>query len=163
MCAFLGSAAFLPLCVLEMPGLREELGMGLRPRQEDSPGPESTGPILAALLWSSGVTKSTSDPRSAIVKYLMGTVWSSDRLCLFVPRWPLIHMLKRHMCSASPPCFPSFWNPHSFTSSAQIKMNIPGLLAPAFNLSSWGAEAGNSLELEASLVYLVSFKPSRAT
>lgn len=41
-------------------------------------------------------------------------------------------------------------------------MNVPRLLAHAFNLSSWGAKAGNSLEFEASLVYPVSFKPSKA-
>ena len=40
---------------------------------------------------------------------------------------------------------------------------LPGVVAHAFNSSTWEAEAGGSLELEASLVYRVSFRTARAT
>jgi hypothetical protein len=39
---------------------------------------------------------------------------------------------------------------------------LPGVVAHTFNSSTWEAEAGGSLELEASLVYRVSFRTARA-
>jgi hypothetical protein len=38
-----------------------------------------------------------------------------------------------------------------------------GVVAHAFDPSTWGAEAGRSLEIEASLVYRVSSRTARAT
>jgi hypothetical protein len=44
-----------------------------------------------------------------------------------------------------------------------IKKTKPGVVADAFNPSTWEAEAGGFLEFEDSLVYRVSCRTARAT
>jgi hypothetical protein len=51
---------------------------------------------------------------------------------------------------------------HDILSQKEINV-LPGMVAHAFNPSTWEAEAGRFSEFEASLVYRVSSRTARAT